>query len=363
MGFLSSILGAQNNTVATGPSNQQIVDAQGNVTSGLGQQRNFIDSAAAQNGFGNQANVFNQMQGLANQLQLQSQGQGPNPALAQLNQTTAQNIASQASLAAGQRGSSANAGLIARQAGQQGGQLNQQAASQAAIMRAQQQLAAQQQLQQQQGMLAGVANQQIATQGNAIQNYGQQALQGQQQLFGQQSSANQINAGVAGQNAKTNADIAGGVLGGVGSATGLFAEGGEIKIPSVEHYRTEPQHTGGVYADGGRVNHALAFLRGEPIAMAHGGEVPAKVSPGEIVLSRSEASSPKKAAQVAALKEKYDKKVPGKAKVKGNSYKNDTVDMKLDEGGIVIPRSHSSDPDKAAQFAYAVAMKNRKGSK
>src|SRR5277367_507561 len=55
-------------------------------------------------------------QQLLGQLQQGAQGQGPNPALAQLNQTTGQNVANQASLMAGQRGASQNAGLMARQA-------------------------------------------------------------------------------------------------------------------------------------------------------------------------------------------------------------------------------------------------------
>jgi hypothetical protein len=52
-------------------------------------------------------------------------------------------------------------------------------------------------------------------------------------------------------------------------------------------------------------------------------------------------------------------KVPGKAQVAGDSPQNDTVAAKLSPGEIVIPRSHAQDPEKAAAFARAVAMKNQ----
>lgn len=43
-------------------------------------------------------------------------------------------------------------------------------------------------------------------------------------------------------------------------------------------------------------------------------------------------------------------KVPGKAKVKGDSPKNDTINAKLSPGEIVIPRSIAHDPKQAAKF-------------
>lgn len=55
--------------------------------------------------------------------------------------------------------------------------------------------------------------------------------------------------------------------------------------------------------------------------------------------------------------------VPGKAKVDGDSFKNDTVPALLSPGEIVIPRSAAKDPDKAAAFAKSVAMRARKKRK
>ena len=94
------------------------------------------------------------------------------------------------------------------------------------------------------------------------------------------------------------------------------------------------------------------------VAMAKGGKVPVMVSPGERYLPKHTAK------QVAAGKKDVMKSsliIPGKAKVAGDSYANDTVPKKLEAGGIVIPRSvlQSSDPHKAAaKFVAAVLAKS-----
>jgi hypothetical protein len=51
-------------------------------------------------------------------------------------------------------------------------------------------------------------------------------------------------------------------------------------------------------------------------------------------------------------------KVPGQPVVNGDSPKNDKVPAMLSPGEIVIPRSASIDPEKAAAFARAVAMRH-----
>lgn len=92
---------------------------------------------------------------------------------------------------------------------------------------------------------------------------------------------------------------------------------------------------------------------------AHGGRVPALVSPGERYLP------PKAVKEVASGKKspmKAGEKIPGKPKVAGakNSYANDTVPKTLKEGGIVLPRSvtQSKDPAAAAHaFVSAVLAK------
>ena len=142
---------------------------------GINQQQAFVNALQGQNGIANQSNVFNQAQGLANQYQNVANGTGPNPALQQLQNTTGQNIASQAALMAGQRGSGANQGLVARQIGQQGANINQQAAGQGATLAAQQQLAGMQGLQNQQSLLGNLAGQQVGQQANALTGYNQAA--------------------------------------------------------------------------------------------------------------------------------------------------------------------------------------------
>ncbi len=128
---------------------------------------------------------------------------------------------------------------------------------------------------------------------------------------------------------------------------------------------TMPQSTGGRgsqqmtrFASGGRVvegphaSHVANFLM-----MAEGGKVPAEVSPGEVYLT------PDKVDQVlgGANPLEVGERIPGKAKVKGDSKKNDTVPRTLEEGGVVVPRSHSMNEEKAALFVHrAMAKKGRR---
>ncbi len=98
---------------------------------------------------------------------------------------------------------------------------------------------------------------------------------------------------------------------------------------------------------------------GGPMYAAQGGKVPALVSPGEVYIPPSKLD---KAAKGNPLKE--GEKIPGKPVVGGakNSYANDTVPKKLEEGGIVIPRSHTQGPDamaKSIKFLHAVMAKQR----
>lgn len=84
---------------------------------------------------------------------------------------------------------------------------------------------------------------------------------------------------------------------------------------------------------------------------ARGGKVPAMVSPGEMYLP------PKKAQAVAVKKANpmSGERIPGKAKVKGDSLKNDTVPKTLEAGGVVIPRSIMESKDAAKKAAAFVA--------
>lgn len=299
----------------------QANDAYGRTTGGLDQQQAFLNALAGQNGIGNQASVFGQQQNLANQLQQQAMGEGPNPALAQLAQTTGQNVSNQAALMAGQRGGSANAGLLARQIGQQGAGIQQNAVGQAATLRAQQQLAAQQALQQQQALMGSLAAGQVSQQQGGLNAYNQLAQGNQGQILGSianqntagvnmQGNVNNANAGIAQGNQKFQASLIGDIAGAAGKGIGLFAGGGEV---------------------GGPKSQAGQFLTQ---AFAMGGNVGAALKEGGTV--------------------------PGAAKVKGDSLKNDVVSAKLSPGEIVIPRSIAQGegaPQKAAAFVRAILAK------
>lgn len=170
---------------------------------------------------------------LAGQFMAQANGEGPNVARNQLNEATGQNVANQAALMASQRGSSANTGLIARQAAQQGAATQQEAAGQAATLGAQQQIAAQQNA-------ASLANTQVGQAGNALTNLSQ-GQQGEQNILqnantavnnanvGMQSNINSTNAQTAAANANGIGGLIGGGISAVGSIFAAFADGGEVK--------------------------------------------------------------------------------------------------------------------------------------
>lgn len=83
------------------------------------------------------------------------------------------------------------------------------------------------------------------------------------------------------------------------------------------------------------------------IPFASGGSVNVALSPGEKVLTPQQAQMASEGGDIQG------KTVPGKAKVSGDSTKNDTFKTKLPEGTIVIPRSHADDPKKVAEFLNA----------
>lgn len=403
MGFVGSILGGGKGAGFTpyAPTPQMIANANLDVKDAIKRQQNFINAMQGTQGLQGQTNVFQQEQALANQYGNIAAGQGPNPAQAMLAQATGQNVANQAALMAGQRGAGVNAGLIARQAAQQGGNLQQQSAGQAATMQAQQSLAAMQAQAQQQAMMAQLAGTQVNQQQQAQQALAQAALQRQQNVFGLQQSATQAAGNVAAATAKTQGDVLGGMGSALGTAMpliqkglsgmgdyfgGMFgslgstvggglAAGASGVAPSgmtavgagAEAATSIAPAAAMVAAEGGEVPKIKSQPTGprssygrmlSGVKMASGGKVPALVSPGEVYLK------PNDVKQVAAgRKAPMDgEKIPGKAKVPGakNDYANDTVHKTLEEGGIVLPRSvtQSKNPDKkAAEFVRAILAK------
>lgn len=436
MSFLGSIFGTSPGTGAnwkaqSAPLQTPTTNAQASTTydqsqAAIQQQQQLLQALQSQNGIQNQSNVFGQLQGVAN-------GTGPNPAQAQLAQATGNNTANQAALMAGQRGSSANTGLIARQAARQGGANQQNAAGQAATLQAQQSLGALNQL----GGIAGqqVAQQQGATTGLNQSAQGEQgqilsAIQGQNQAsVANTAQMNSANAQLNNTLAQQQGQIAGGLMGGVGSVLGLaaggavpmYAAGGGIQAPTnyppeVKAPPTGPMSNAGRMLAGQQMGQPASspYQAGQTIGagvgqgikaigsgigslfnsqhadsnggtamgsmasegpatmiagMAHGGPVPALVSPGERYLPPKEVKEVAKGKKSAAT---AGEKIPGKPKVKGDSYANDTVKKNLSPGGIVVPNSVEQSPDHQAaaeKFVNAILLKQgliggkRKGGK
>jgi hypothetical protein len=294
MGFIASLLGVapQQASIQSPVTANQATGQYNQANSAVQQQQDFTHAVMGQNGLNNQANVYNQLSGIAS-------GTGANPAQAMLSQSTGQNVAQTQALMAGQRGASQNAGLIARQAAQQGANLQQQAVGQGASLQAQQSLNAL-------GQMGSLANTQVGQQQQALGQL-QASTQG---LYGQTLGgiANQNNANVASQSSVNQSNAS--MFGGLANMVGGIGQG----------------------------------LLAAPIPKAHGGMIEA---PSNHVLDYFSAGG-----QPAGV-------VPGMANVQGDSRKNDVVPAMLSPGEIVVPRSAAVDPNKAAAFAKAVAM--RKG--
>lgn len=347
-GGIAGILGAKNNFDSQGP-----MQTSQNLTPQVAQQ------------YGQQQDVYGQQQSLANTLLAQSQGQGPNPALAQLNQATGQNVNQQAALMASQRGAGANPALMARQAAQVGAGVQQAAVGQAATQQAQQQLAAQQQLQQQQAQMAG------------------QSLQAQSILQGaiaSQNNANMssqgINAQVQGQNAAANSGILGGLISGGAAALGsIFNKGGEVKGYAVGG----PVQPMGIQNYGAPQipNIAVQAPQADPFKAGMtslGGFLGAQMNQPQATnpyagsgfdpQAMQQASMRYQAAQAGGIPmEAEGGPVPGEAEVDGDSPKNDTVKAMLSPGEVVLPRSvtMSKNPERGAVEFLRYLNANKKG--
>lgn len=245
---------------------------------------------------------------LAQQLALQAQGQGPNPALSQLQQSTNANSQQAAAQAASTAG--INPALAARLAVDAGANANQQAAGQAATMRANQELGAQGQLANLYGQMGG---QQIQNQSTL-----QGALANQNQLYSQnQLEPQRINGQIQQSNNQQAGQIFGGLINGAGGLLGKglgLASGGPVPSRLPDHLQAVASiyHPTIDFRSGGPVPGQAQVAGDSP----QNDTVPAMVSPGEVVLPRSVSQSqdaPSKAEEF--MKHIQDKKKGGYAKV------------------------------------------------
>jgi len=299
MGFITNLFrGPEQYTAQSGLQPGQLEQTYGQLQDAIKRQAEF---AAAVSPGGVQGLAA--QQDLSKQLASMAQGQGPSLAQPMLEQERQKQIAQTAALLGSQRGASQNVGLVGRTAARIGAETGMEAAGQAATLRASEQLRALQQL----GELSG---QQVAQQQAGAGMYGQSALQAQQQALDAQARQEQARTSMAAAKEGARADILGSTLGFAGKLA-KGAEGGEASsIPKDK----APEFD------------IVEFLNAVK-PMAHG------------------------------------EKVPGKPKVDGDSLKNDTVPALLSPGEIVVPRSAAKDPEKAAAFAKSVAMKSRKRKK
>lgn len=400
-------------------------EAQGSTREALAaleRQKAFTSALAAQNGIGNQSAVFNQLGDIvsgtgpnpamaalnqataantANQAALMAgqRGAGANAGLIARQAAMQGGANQQAAVGQGalmQAQQSLNA--LNMQGGIAGQQVGQEANANQALMSGTQN--------EQQNLLNAIAGQNNAA-------------------VGMRSNQNSANAGVAntvaGGQQKFGQDVFKGVTSGAGKFLGLahggevpaYAEGGPINfmpmsVPSIttptittqgpvlskaaQYIQNQqnnalpntsaqpmPNNTdqsgdqsGVTQAISGGINKLFggdssAAMAGGPMdagntapvgmMAAHGGKVPAMVSPGEMYL-------PPEKAQAVAQKNASPmegERIPGKAKIKGDSLKNDTVAKTLEEGGVVIPRSIMESKDaakKAAAFVTAHLAKN-----
>lgn len=311
-----------------------------------------------------QTQGVNDVNAAAQALVAQMNGAGPNPALAQLQQTTQQNGLQAAGLIASQRG--LNPGLAAKMATDNMTAGNNQAAQSAAILKAQQ--------------MQGAAGQ-----------LGQLGL-GQQGAFNQANMGSQaINANVASGNQQMAGALVGGVLQGGAAAAGAMAKGGMVRKPMAAGGTTggpgfkdmgavgsgvnpyagliaqyagvspaisgagSPSGTGAQALSKGIAGAMPSMPSGDPSPTTIGAPGAADLAPMAMVAATG-GKVPAKASMSTGDKLKAGGKVPGKAKVQGDSFSNDTVNARLSPGEIVIPRHvvQTGDPNKVRDFAAAV---------
>lgn len=363
MGSIGGMLGLAGGSGGTGFStgsatnNDQINNSYNANQTALQGQQGLLNAIQGQNGLGNQSQVYNQYQGMVN-------GQGPNPAQNMLSQATGANVANQAALMAGQRGAGSNVGLMARQAAQQGANTQQQAAGQAATMQANQSLNAL-------GQAGSMANTMAANQiGQTNANTTAQQNE-QNMLIGAHNANNAVQGNLAGTTMAGQQALVGGLMNSAGAMAGM-ASGGEVGDSAFTHESMfgqamskgqdstasyNPNTSGASTLQKGAGSYK-GSPKGDPMAGATN-IAPSGFSESPSVMPTMVAA---KGGSVGD-KLKSGGHVPGQAKVKGNSYANDTVKALLSPGEVVIPRSvmQSGDPARgAADFVRAVMAKKGK---
>lgn len=305
--------------------------------------------------------IAGQQQGLADMLAARARGEGPSVAEMQLQQTLEANRrAAAGALAAA--GRSMNPALAQRLLLQQQSTLGQQAGGQAAILRAQEQLAAQQALGAQLGQMRGA--EQAAFQSSGQLGLGEQKLGVEVQ---EAQRAREVEIALANQRAEQERQRLR-----QAQETNMAAEAQANREAIGNVLKTAGKVAG--TAMGGDAAKAVAGL-------AQGGKVEAKKKMPKAKIIAAHAAAKK---AMPAFKEQYGERGEGVAyatmmkRAKQNKLsegdlakldnkKNDVVPAMLSEGEAVIPRSIMMSPNPAAgasSFVDAlVKNKNKKAAK
>lgn len=243
----------------------------------------------------NQNQIYGGQNTLAQALQQQMEGKGPNPAQLQYQGNVQSNIANAQGLIASQRG--LNPALATKIGSNIGAKANQEAALASALLQQQQQVAASQNL----GNLYGQMQQgNLAAQG------------GYNQMF---QNAQAIRSGAAARNAQAYGQMAGQVAGGISGA-------GQQAMQALGSSGATQAAMG---SHGGKVT-GVAQVNGDS---PENDTVHALLSPGEIVIPRSKASDPDKAkAFIDHLLEGKDKKSVGYGDVLEKKRKKKELESK-----------------------------------
>lgn len=332
------------------------------------------------------ANNFNQ-NALAQALQQQAQGGGPNPAQAMLQQATNNSIQQNSGMISSQKG--INPALAARLGAQNAASQSQAAAGQGAVMGAEQQLGAQNSLQNLYGTIGSQNLQNVATSGGLANQAG----------LGTQ----QINANVASQNATADQSSAGGLLGGLGAVTKLFNQGGMVPggamapkgydaggpvqgfAPTVaaQPMATAPVSIAGNILQAGGVNYApqastapgssgegagISSLMKSFSGAGGGGAAAAMSKGGKVMPSHVQHIAsiyhPDFGAKNTTQLKSSGGKVPGIAKHPNmDTPSNDTVKTKLTPGELVIPLHIMNGKDPVKEGANFIAEKLKESTK
>lgn len=112
---------------------------------------------------------------------------------------------------------------------------------------------------------------------------------------------------------------------------------------------------GGNVHPGPHKSHVANFLSGGSVK-----KVPAMVSPGEVYLSPEQV---KKVINEGIDPISIGHRFKGKAKVKGDSLKNDNIPVDLEEGGVIIDRKNMDTRHKRELFVHKSIAKHKAGGK